>query len=143
MLLIDALGAGALLSLFLPLFWRGRGTWLPLLLLGAEYVIVESSGQAATVSVLFYAAGLIVLCELLFWLAELPVAATVDGAAIGRRLLALALIGVVAASLALVTLLATSVRLSSAFGAVVLGALAATALLAIPLLLLRWRDNSE
>lgn len=141
--LIDALGAVALLSLLLPLFWRGRGTWLPLFLLGAEYVIVESRGQAATVSVLFYATGLIVLCELLFWLAELPVAATVDGAAIGRRLLALALIGVVAASLALVTLLATSVRLSSAFGAVVLGTLAATALLAIPLLLLRWRDNSE
>ncbi len=137
--LVDILGAAALLSLLLPLLWRSRGTWLLLFLLGSEYAIVESSGHAAAVSVLAYATGLIVLCELLFWLAELPAAASVDLAAIRGRLLALTLIGGAAASLALVTLLATSVRLSSAFGAVLLGALAAAALLTIPLLLLRQR----
>jgi hypothetical protein len=140
--LIDDLGAAALLLLLLPLVWRGRGTWLPLFLLGAEYVTAESSGHVAAVSVVAYAAGLIGLCELLFWLAELPAAAAVDTTAIGRRLLLLALTGVSAALLALVALLATSVRLSSAFEALVLGALAAATLLTIPLLLLGKRNRS-
>jgi hypothetical protein len=142
-LLVDALGAGALLSLLLPLLWRGHGTWLTLLLLGAEYVLVESRGDATTVSIPVYAAGLIGLCELLFWLAELPAAIAIDTVAIGRRLLSLALIGVAAASLALVTLLATYLQLSSASGAIALGGLAAAALLVIPLLLLHRRDWSE
>lgn len=142
-LLIDALGAGALLSLLLPLFLCGRGTWLPLLLLGAEYVLVESRGDVATASIPIYAAGLIGLCELLFWLAELPAATAIDTVAIGRRLLSLTLIGVAAASLSLVALLATSAQLSSALGAVVLGGLAAAALIAIPLLLVRRSRRSS
>lgn len=135
-------GAAALLLLLVPLYWRGRGAFLPLLLLGAEYVVVESSGRAGAVSVVIYAPGLIVLCELLFWLAELPPATAIDAVAIGRRLFSLALIGVVAATLALLTLLTTSVRLNSAFEALLLGALAAVALLTIPLLLLRRRSPS-
>jgi|GEM_PF-919578 len=141
--LIDALGAVALLSLLFPLLWRGRGTWLALFLLGAEYVVAESSGHVAAVSVVAYAAGLIGLCELLFWLAELPAAASIDTTAIGRRLLLLALTSVAAASLALVALLATSVRLGSALAALVLGALAAAALLTIPLLLVRQRRRNQ
>jgi hypothetical protein len=140
--LIDALGLAALLLLLLPLLWRGRGAWLPLFLLGAEYVVTESSGHAAAASVAAYAVGLIALCELLFWLAELPPVAAVDLGAIGERLLALALTVLAAASLALIALLAASVRLSSALVALALGALAATALLAIPLLLLRRRARS-
>jgi hypothetical protein len=136
-LLVDGLGAAALLSLLLPLLWRGRGTWTVLFLLGAEYVLAESFGHVGAVSVMVYAAGLIGLCELLFWLAELPAAASIDAAVIGRRLLLLALTGVAAATLAMMALLATSVRLSSALAALMLGALAAAALLAIPLLLLR------
>jgi len=139
----EALGAAALLSLLLPLLWRGRATWLALFLLGAEYVVAESSGHLGAVSVVAYAAGLIGLCELLFWLAELPAKASIEATVIGRRLLLLALTGVTAASLALVALLATSVRLSSAIAGLVLGALAAAALLAIPLLLVRQSRRSS
>ena len=136
-LAIDALGAAALLSLLLPLLWRGRGVWPALFLLGAEYVTAESSGQLGAVSVVAWAAGLIALCELLFWFAELPAKASVDASAIAGRLILLALSGVAAAVLALVALLAGSVRLDSALAGLVLGALAATTLLALPLLLLR------
>lgn len=134
---IGALGAAALLSLLLPLLWRGRGVWPALFLLGAEYITAESSGQLGAVSVVAYAAGLIALCELLFWFAELPAKASVDATAIGGRLFLLALSGVAAALLALVTLLAGSVRLNSALAGLVVGALAAVVLLTIPLLLVR------
>ncbi|MHB8059525.1 MAG: hypothetical protein ACYDHO_01670 [Gaiellaceae bacterium] len=140
-LLVDAMGAAALLSLLLPLLWRGRGAWLPLFLLGAEYVSAESTGHAAAVSVVAYAAGLIVLCELIFWLAELPKAGAVDLSVIARRLLLLALTGIVAAAVAPVALLGTSVRLGSAVAALLLGALAAAALLVIPLLLVLQRGR--
>jgi hypothetical protein len=83
-----------------------------------------------------------VLFELLFWLAELPPAAAVDTTAIGRRLFLLALTGIAAASLALIGLLTTSLRLSSTLAALALGTLAAAALLAIPLLLVRQRQRS-
>jgi len=140
--LIDALGAAALLLLLVPLLWRGRAAWLPLFLLGAEYVIAESFGHADAVSIIAYSAGLIVLFELLFWLAELPPAAAVDTTAIGRRLFLLALTGIAAASLALIGLLTTSLRLSSTLAALALGTLAAAALLTIPLLLIRQRQRS-
>jgi hypothetical protein len=140
-LLVDAMGAGALLSLLLPLLWRGRGAWLPLFLLGAEYIAAESTGHVAAVSVVAYAAGLIMLCELVFWLAELPAAASIDTSVVFRRLLMLALTGVATVSVAPVTLLGTSVRLGSAIDALLLGALAAVALLTIPLLLVRERGR--
>jgi len=140
-LLVDAMGAGALLSLLLPLLWRGHGASLPLILLGAEYIATESTGHLAAVSVVAYAAGLIVLCELVFWLAELPAAATIDAGVVVRRLLVLALTGVAAASASSVALLGSSVRLGSAIVALLLGGLAAAALLAIPLLLVRERSR--
>lgn len=141
-LLIDSLGAAALFSLLLPLLWRGHDVWLPLFLLGAEYVTAEASGHVGAVSVVAYVAGLIVLCELLFWFAELPVVASVDANAVVWRLFMLALAAVAAASMALVALLAGSVRLSSSLAALVLGALAAVTLLAIPLQLVRGRRRS-
>jgi len=140
--LIGALGVAALLSLLLPLLWRGRGVWLPLLLLGAQYITAEASAHVGAASVTAYALGLIGLCELLFWFAELPPTASIDRKAIGGRLLSLALIEVAAASLALVALLATSVRLGSALAGLLLGALAATTLLTIPLLLVRQHRRS-
>lgn len=139
-LLVGAMGAGALLSLLLPLLWRGHGASLPPILLGAEYVVVESTGHVSAVSVVAYAAGLIVLCELIFWLAELP-AATIDAAVVVRRLLLLALTGVAAASASSVALLGGSVRLGSVIVALLLGGLAAAALLTIPLLLVRERNR--
>ncbi len=136
-LLVNALGAGALLSLLLPLLWRGHGASLPPILLGAEYVVAESTGHLSAVSVVAYAAGLIVLCELVFWRAELPAVATIDAGVVVRRLLLLALTGVAAASASSVALLGSSVRLGSAIVALLLGGLAAAALLTIPLLLVR------
>lgn len=77
------------------------------------------------------------LCELLFWSAELPLSARVDLAVVGGRLLSLAVIALAAIALAPIALLATTLQLSSALFAAVLGSLAAAALLAIPWLLLR------
>jgi hypothetical protein len=141
--LVDSLAAAALCFLLVPLLWYGRGAWLPLLLLASSYVVVESLGRAGSVSIVAYAAGLIALCELLFWSVELPRSARLDPAVFVERLLALAWTVSAGALLALVALLATAVRLDSAFAAAVLGALAATSLLAIPWLLLRRREQSE
>jgi len=141
-ILVETLGAAALLLLLLPMLWRGHGIWLPLFLLGAEYVAAESFGHVSAVSVAACAAGLIGLCELLFWLVELPGVEEVDTRVIVRRLLLLALTGVAAAALALVALLANSVTLSSALAGLLLGALAAAALLTIPLVLVRPRGRS-
>ena len=106
-------------------------------MLTAAYAAAESFGHVRIVSVPAYAAGLIVLCELLFWSAELPLSARVDLAVVGGRLLSLAVIALAAIALAPIALLATTLQLSSALFAAVLGSLAAAALLAIPWLLLR------
>jgi hypothetical protein len=141
--LVDALEAAGLVGLLLPLLWRGRGLWISFFLLAAGYATVEASGHAAIVSVVAYAPGLIVLCELVFWAAELPLGAYVETTVIARRLLSLALTAVAAALLALVALMGTYVRLSSGLEAAVVGALAAALLLVIPLVLLRGREESD
>lgn len=77
------------------------------------------------------------LCELLFWSAELPRSARVDPSVVGSRLLSLTLIALAALALAPVALLATRLQVGSALFAALLGSLAASAVLAIPLVLLR------
>jgi len=112
-------------------------------LLAAAYVVTESFGDVRTVSIPAYAAGLIVLCELLFWSAELPLSARVDPAVVGSRLLSLLLVALAAAALAPIALLAAGLQVSSALFAAVLGSLAAAMLLAIPLVLLRGHGLSR
>lgn len=138
-----SLTGAALCFLPVPLLWRGRGIWLPLFLLAAAYMVAESFGHARVASVPLYAAGLIVLCELLFWSAELPLSARVDPAVVLSRLLSLALIALAALVLAPIALLATRLQVSSALFAALLGSLAAATLLAIPLILLRERERSR
>lgn len=141
--LAGSIAALALLSLLLPLLWSGRGAWLPVLLLATEYVLVETSGRAGGGSVIGFAAGLVVVCELLFWSAELPRRGRVDSAVVSMRLLWLTVVLVATGLLALLALLATAVRLDSALDATLLGTFAATLLLAIPYALLHRRDRGE
>jgi hypothetical protein len=141
--LVYSLTGAALCFLLLPLLWHGRGVWLPLFLLATAYTVAESFGHVRIASVPAYAAGLIVLCELLFWAAELPPSARVDLAVVGGRLLSLAVIAVAAVALAPIALLATTLQVSSALFAALLGSLAASMLLAIPLVLLRARGSSR
>lgn len=140
---VDLLAAGALLALLPPLLWSGHLTWLAPFLLGTEYIVAETTGHVGAYSVVVYAAGLIAVCELLLWSVDLPASARVGANVVGRRLLSLAALTVAAVGLAAVALLATYTRLSSAFEATALGAVAAVVLLSLPYLLLRKRNRSR
>jgi hypothetical protein len=139
---VDLLAAGALLALLPPLLWRGHLAWLTPFLLGAEYIVAETTGRVGAYSVVVYAAGLIAVCELLLWSIELPASARIGVIVIGRRLLSLTTLTLAALGLAAVALLATYTRLSSAFEATALGAIAAVVLLSLPYLLLHWHGRS-
>jgi hypothetical protein len=129
--------AGASLLVTLP----GRVSLLvsSLFALATEYVIVEATERADPGSVLVYAPGLVVLCELVFWADELPASGHVEG--VPERLLLVAAVAVAAALLALVALAGRTVQLGSAFGAALVGGGAAVCLLAFPLALLRHRRS--
>jgi hypothetical protein len=140
-LYILSLGAAALCLLPIPLLRFGRGAWPPLFLLALEYALAESFADAPVSRLPVYAAGLIVLAELLFWAAELPFSARIDRGVVGARLLSLVLVASLAAALASLTLLAGELEVSSALLAAVLGVLAASTLLATPWLLMRERGR--
>jgi len=120
------------------LLGRGQLAGPALFTLATEYTIVEVTGHAPAASVIAYAAGLIVVSELLLWAAQLPRSATADRAvATGRLTLLTASRAAAAALLALAVLAATDLRLPGALAAALLGTAAAVALLALPWLLLR------
>ncbi len=119
------------------LLGRGQLAGPALFTLATEYTIVEVTGHAPAASVIAYAAGLIVVSELLLWAAQLPRSATADRAVATGRLTLLTAIAAAAALLALAVLAATDLRLPGALAAALLGTAAAVALLALPWLLLR------
>lgn len=119
------------------LLGRGLFTGGALFLLAGEYVLAEATGHVPAVSVTAYAAGLILLAELLLWAAQLPRRARADRAVAVRYLITLAVLAFAAALLALIVLAASSVRLPGALAAALLGTAAAVTLLALPLLLAR------
>lgn len=91
-------------------------------------------------SLVVYSAGLVCLCELVFWFGELAAATSVDGEVVVGRLALLAAIALAATVLALVSSVAGGLRLPGAFVSALVGTIAAVALLALPRLLVR-RDN--
>jgi hypothetical protein len=135
--LVGLLGGLGLLFVAVAILRRGVLLGAGLFSLAAEYALVETTGRVAAGSVVAYAVGLVLLCELLLWLAELPSAAAVDRRIVVDRLLALAAVGSGAALAALVVLAATGLRVGTGFEAALLGTAAALALLALPLLLVR------
>jgi len=93
------------------LLGRGQLAGPALFTLATEYTIVEVTGHAPAASVIAYAAGLIVVSELLLWAAQLPRSATADRAVATGRLTLLTAIAAAAALLALAVLAATDLRL--------------------------------
>jgi MFS family permease len=116
---------------------RGRLTGVALFLLAAEYVVVEAADRAGPLSVVAYAVGLIMLCELLLWSGQLPRKAAADRAIVTQRVLTLGLIALAAALLALVTLAAAGLRLGGSIQGALVGVAAAIVALLLPLLLVR------
>jgi hypothetical protein len=112
-------------------------TGAALVLLAGEYTIVDTKGDVGTATVIAYAVGLIVIAELLLMQATTPSPARADRDLLRRRAVALAAVAGASALLALLVLGAGSLRLSASVDAALLGSVAATALLVVPLLLLR------
>jgi len=131
------LGAIGLLCVLTALLGRGRLAGPALFTLATEYTIVEATRHSPAASVIGYAAGLIVVSELLLWSAQLPRSAVTDRAVAAGRLALLTAIALAAALLALAVLAAAGLRLPGALEAALLGTVAAAALLALPWLLLR------
>lgn len=132
--LLAAAGLGC--ALVAP-YTRGYLAGAALFTLGAEYVVAETTGRVPAGSVAAYAAGLIVVSELLLWCVQLPRSGRADRAVAGRQLIMLTATALAAAVLALAALAATGLRLPGAWTGALLGATAAVTLLALPSLLLR------
>jgi len=135
--LLGLLAAAGLLCVLLALLARGRFAGGALFTLAFEYTVAEATGRIPAGSVVGYAAGLIIVTELLLWSAQLARSTAADRAVAAGHLLTLALIAVAAAALSVVALAAASLRLPEALEATLLGTAAAVALLALPWLLLR------
>jgi len=135
--LLGLLAAAGLICALLGLLARGRFTGAALFTLALEYALAEATGRVPAGSVIGYAAGLIVVSELLLWSARLPRSASADRAVAGWHVLALAVLAVAAAVLAATVLAAAGLRLPGALEAALLGTAAAVTLLALPWLLLR------
>jgi hypothetical protein len=105
--------------------------------LAGEYLLTEAAGSVATVSLVFYAAGLLVLCELIFLAGQLRALSRVDGAGLAAWLRHLALTGVASAVLAVVTLAAARLRVAGSLTITIVGSAAVVILLGLPWFLSR------
>lgn len=144
-----ALRAGGLARVVLPLAvfavlaavaavaTRGRLAGAVVLLLAAEYAVVEVDSRVGPLSIVVYAAGLIVLCELLLWSGQLPRGAVADRAIVAHRVATLSLVAIGAALVAVVTLAATGLRVGGSHQGALIGVAAAVAALLLPWTLLR------
>jgi hypothetical protein len=130
--LVDLLGGLGLLFVLAATVRGVQFLGWALFVLAGEFVAVDASGRVSPATVVAYAAGLLVVCELLVWSAELPTAALADQAFVARRLLVVTTLALAAAVLALLALAATSLRVPGAFEAALIGGAAAAALLALP-----------
>ena len=138
---VTALGAVGLLSTLAALFFRVHFAGPALFSLAAEYVVVEATGRAGTFSMIAYAAGLVVLTEVLLWLGQLPSSAFVDVRVVGVWLRNVGLTALAGALLGFIALTATSFRVPGTLAGTLVGCAAAVILLALPWLLVRKRDG--
>lgn len=133
----------ALALLATSIGWRGRMTTAVLFTLGAEYLTVLLAGRVALVTVIAYAAGLIVLCELLFFAAQLPSTGAVETAVIVGQLVRLALIAAGSAAVAILVVSATALQRPEATYVKIVGVVAAVLLCSLPWLLLLGRRDGR
>jgi hypothetical protein len=126
-----------LLLVLLAVAWRVRLTGPALFVLAGEYLVVEVADQVPTVSVVAYAVGLVVLCEILHFHGRLPASGTVDLRVIAERLLHLGVVGVGAAVIAVLVLVVGGLRTLAALEAGLVGMTAAVLLCVIPWVLIR------
>jgi hypothetical protein len=140
---VAALAAVGLLFTLLALFLRVRFTGVALFGLAAAYVLVEATDRAGAFSIVAYAAGLVVLAEVLLWLGQLPVSAVVDAAALVAWARNLGLVALAGAVLGLVALAASGFQIPGALAGTLVGCAAAVLLLTLPWLLLRRRADRD
>jgi hypothetical protein len=112
-----------------------------LVCLGGEYLLTEAAGSVTTLSIVAYAAGPVVLCELVLWAAQLRVAARVDASVVFAWLRRLVLLAIGSAVLALAVLAATGLQMKGSLTVTIVGAVAVVVLVALPLLLMRGRSR--
>ncbi len=132
-------GLGLLFVIPAVVFRSRSATAAGLFLLAAEYVLVEVTDRVAILSIAGYAAGLVILAELLLWSASLPSPSRVDLSVITRWLWGVTLIAVAAAALAIMVLAVADLRIPGGPTGTIAGATAAAMVLALPWLLLRRR----
>lgn len=140
---VTALTVLGLVFTVLGLFFRVRFAGAALFALAAEYVLVEAAGRANTFSIVAYAAGLVVLAELLFWLGQLPASALVDRRAVTLWLRNVVALAVAGALLALLALVASGYQLPGTLAGTLVGCAAAAVLLTLPWLLLKKRGERD
>lgn len=99
----------------------------------AEYLLAEATGSAATASIVAYAAGLVVLCELVFTAERLRGLDRVDVAVLTSWLRRLALVALSSAALALVVLAAATLRKTGSLALTVIGSAAAVVIVSLAL----------
>jgi hypothetical protein len=132
-----------LLATLLAMLMRGVFTGAALFILASEYLIVEVTGRAGSLSIIAYAVGLVVFCELLLWVGGIPRSTSVDLSVVVERLLGIGLAAPAAAVLAVVVLAAGELGFSGALEGVLVGSGAAIALLTLPRLFLRGRGSHQ
>ncbi|MBN1322147.1 MAG: hypothetical protein JXA87_15045 [Thermoleophilia bacterium] len=120
----------------------GRLTGAALFLLAAEYALVELDSRVGPASIVLYAAGLVVLCELLLWSGQLPRRAVADRAVVVQRVVTLGLIALGAVLVALSVLAAAGTSVGGSYQGPLVGVAAAVVVLLVPWVLLR-RKRSD
>lgn len=133
--LVATLAALGVFFVCLALFLRVGFTGAALFILAAEYLLAETTGSVSTLSIGLHAVGLIVLCEIVFWVSDLAAHARMDTAVVAGFLRGIALIGIAGALLAVVTLTAAGLQIPGFLAGTIIGSAAAVLLLALPRLL--------
>jgi hypothetical protein len=131
------LAAVGLLLVLLAVGWPLRLTGPVLFVLAGEYLVVEVAGRVPTVSVVAYAVGLLVLCEILNFHGRLPASGSVELRVIAERVLHLGVVGLGAAVIAVLVLVVGGLRTFDALAAGFVGIAAAVLLCVIPWVLIR------
>jgi hypothetical protein len=134
---LAVVGLLLVLLVLLAVAWRGRLIGPALFVLAGEYLVVEVADRVPTVSVVAYAVGLAVLCEILHFHGRLPASGTVDLRVIAECLLHLGVVGLGAAVIAVLVLVVGGLRTFAALEAGLVGMTAAVLLCVIPWVLIR------
>ncbi|NLE12010.1 MAG: hypothetical protein GX630_10965 [Actinobacteria bacterium] len=133
------LAAVAFAFVVVAVVWRSQVVGPALFVLTAGYLVVEITGHAGALSVIAYAVGLVMLCELLMTYRALPMSGVVEYRVVAERVLSLVALGVGAAAVAVLVLFAGGWWSAGALEAGLIGMAAVVCLFALPWALVRHR----